>query len=79
MILSIWLLLFIYIIMKEKDRVLKKCPFCGGYARFGEDMRFHEKSQNFPKWYVLCNDCGIRTETATIPLVMKMWNQRTVI
>lgn len=63
--------------MKDNERVLKKCPFCGGYARFCEDMRFHEKKDSFPKWYVMCMGCNIRTPVADRTLVMKMWNERT--
>lgn len=63
--------------MKDIERVLKKCPFCGGYARFFEDMRFHEKPDSFPKWYVMCAECNVRTPTANRTLVMKMWNERT--
>lgn len=62
--------------MKDNERVLKKCPFCGGYARFCEDMRFHEKKDSFPKWYVMCVGCNIRTPVADRTLVMKMWNKR---
>ena len=62
--------------MKDNERVLKKCPFCGGYARFCEDMRFHEKKDSFPKWYVMCVGCNIRTPVADRTLVMKMWNER---
>lgn len=57
-------------------RVLKKCPFCGGNARYMEDMRFKEKKQDFPKWYVKCMQCGIGTDTATIPIITGMWNKR---
>ena len=66
-----------YIDMKDNERVLKKCPFCGGYARFCEDMRFHEKRDSFPKWYVMCMGCNIRTPVADRTLVIKMWNERT--
>ena len=62
--------------MKDNERVLKKCPFCGGYAMFCEDMRFHEKKDSFPKWYIQCSECGIRTQVATIEMVKKMWNNR---
>lgn len=54
------------------ERVLKQCPFCGGYARFCEDMRLREKPDGFPKWYVRCNDCGIRTVTTDRTTAMKM-------
>ena len=57
-------------------RVLKECPFCGGYARFCEDIRFREKSNEFPKWYVICDGCNIRTAIANRTTVMKMWNRR---
>ena len=63
--------------MKDNERVLKKCPFCGGCARFCEDMRFHEKKDSFPKWYVMCMGCNIRTPVADRTFVMKMWNERT--
>lgn len=62
--------------MKDGKRVLKKCPFCGGNARFYEDMRFHEKADSFPKWYIMCNECNIRTPDADRTLAMKLWNKR---
>lgn len=62
--------------MKYNERVLKRCPFCGGCAKFCEDMRFHEKMDSFPKWYVMCIECNIRTPVADKTLVMKMWNER---
>ena len=62
--------------MKDNERVLKRCPFCGNYARFNEDMRFHEKNENFPKWFVICNGCNVRTPTANIQTVMRIWNKR---
>ena len=62
--------------MKDEERVLKKCPFCGSYARFHEDRRFEDKRDDFPKWYISCNFCNIYTPTATREIVMKMWNRR---
>lgn len=59
-----------------KERVLKRCPFCGCYARFNEDMRFHTKNEDFPKWYIICNGCQVRTPVAKIETVMKIWNNR---
>lgn len=62
--------------MAKDERVLYRCPCCGGYARVFEDMRFMRKPYDFPKWYVCCRECGLRTPTATIDIVVKRWNRR---
>lgn len=58
------------------DKVLKPCPFCGGAAHVGEDMRFSMKSHDFPKWYIFCYGCGVRTPIADMANVVKIWNRR---
>lgn len=64
-------------IMKDSERVLKVCPFCGGYARFVEDERFSMKPETFSKWHVMCMKCRVRTpQSANIPTAMKIWNER---
>ena len=64
--------------MKQSDgeRVLKPCPFCGGYAQVGEDMRFASKPYDFPKWYVFCRECAVQTPIASIKMVVERWNKR---
>ena len=63
-----------------ESRVLKSCPFCGAYAMYCEDMRFFNvhptQPRMFPKWYVMCTGCQIRTPVADIPKVTKFWNRR---
>jgi len=65
----------------EEGRALERCPFCGAYAAYREDQRLTKakpiRPQYFPKWYVECQECGIRTPVADIPTVTKMWNKRT--
>lgn len=58
------------------EKTLELCPFCGGDARYEQDYRFVEKPKNFPKWFVICKRCGVRTPTATIPQVQAIWNNR---
>lgn len=58
------------------ENVLKECPFCGGNAKIIMDNRFENKSYNFPKWFIQCQQCGIRTTTAKIDYVVKKWNSR---
>ena len=58
------------------DRVLKPCPFCGFAGHVYEDARFSNCQYDFPKWYIECLGCGIRTPTAKIDLIVKVWNRR---
>ena len=55
---------------------LKRCPFCGDNARVVEDERFKEQSHDFPKWAIICLGCGVRTPTADMAYVVKIWNRR---
>ena len=55
---------------------LKPCPFCGSHAHVHEDQRFLAKKYNFPKWYIVCYGCGIRTPTVTMEQAVKFWNRR---
>ena len=59
------------------DYTLKFCPFCDGFPHLYEDQRFSHKCYDFPKWYIKCVSCGIRTPTATIEQVVKIWNRRS--
>lgn len=58
------------------DKTLKSCPFCGGAARYCMDQRFENKPENFPKWYVACKSCSMRTPVASLSYVQKLWNRR---
>ena len=62
--------------MKDIKRSLKKCPFCGGYAKVQMDYRFENKSHDFPKWYIECQECKTRTTVAYLNIVVKTWNSR---
>lgn len=55
---------------------LRKCPFCGSDAHVLEDQRFAQKPYNFPKWYIICKECGVQTPTANMYQVVKIWNKR---
>ena len=57
-------------------KVLKFCPFCGGAAHIWEDGRLTGKSHDFPKFYISCNGCGIRTPVGKLEQVVRMWNMR---
>ena len=57
-------------------RVSKSCPFCGGKGHIIEDDRFKDKNHDFPKWAVICFECGVRTPFADMATVVKMWNRR---
>lgn len=58
------------------NTILKRCPCCGNKARFLESARYERENDRFPKWYVQCSECGIRTQVATIEMVKNMWNNR---
>lgn len=55
---------------------IKHCPCCGGNASVYEDARFHAKPYDFPKWYIQCHDCGLRTPIGTTYQIVKIWNRR---
>ena len=57
--------------------VFKPCPFCGGAAHVFEDQRFSNKPYNFPKWYITCVGCGVKTPTAKMEQITEIWNRRT--
>ena len=61
-----------------ENRVLKKCPFCGACAKMYEDERFSFKPVSFPKWYIACIACKIRTPTTLKEDAVKRWNQRKI-
>ena len=62
----------------NKYTTLKPCPFCGAYrAYLVEDERLAKKGYDFPKWYIRCLSCGVRTPTARVDEVVKIWNRRT--
>ena len=56
---------------------LKPCPFCGNRGHVVEDERFKEQNHDFPKWIIICFGCGVRTPTAEMATVVKIWNRRT--
>lgn len=62
--------------MTLNEKTLKECPFCGANAKYEQDLRFEQASEDFPKWYVKCKKCGIKTPIATIPQVQALWNNR---
>lgn len=59
-------------------RELKPCPFCGACAKMYEDERFSFKPASFPKWYITCIACKIRTPTTLKEDAVKRWNQRKI-
>ena len=58
------------------ERMLKPCPCCGGFAHVLQDERFKEKNHDFPKWYIICQGCGVQTPIAEMSTVVKIWNRR---
>lgn len=60
----------------SNKKILKPCRFCGGNAQYEQDLQFVEKPENFPKWFVICKRCGVRTPTSTISHVQAIWNDR---
>lgn len=58
------------------ERVLKSCPFCDGFARVLQDERLKKKNHDFPKWYITCQECGVKTPIAEMSTVVKIWNRR---
>ena len=62
--------------MIMEGRALKSCPFCGKHAIYNQDQRFIDKPESFPKWYVICDGCNIRTPVADLRTVTTMWNSR---
>lgn len=59
------------------DHKLKLCPFCGGSAHVYEDQRFSFKGYNFPKWYIKCTGCDVRTPIAKMEQIVEIWNKRS--
>lgn len=55
---------------------LKRCPFCGGAGHVYEDGRLSNKPYGFPKWYIVCTGCGVKTPTAKMEQVVRIWNRR---
>lgn len=55
---------------------LKPCPFCGGAGHVYEDGRLSNKPYGFPKWYIICKGCGVKTPTAKMEQVVRIWNRR---
>lgn len=61
---------------KMVERELELCPFCGCAAHIWEDGRFSIKPYYFPKWYIECNGCHIRTPITYIEDAVGRWNKR---
>lgn len=61
------------------NKAIKLCPFCGGVAHVMEDQRFAYEPYDFPKWYIQCKGCGVRTPVAKIEQLVLLWNKRTEI
>ena len=59
-----------------KEKALKPCPFCGKDARVEEDLRFEQKPYDFPKYYVQCKGCHIRTKVGELRYAVERWNTR---
>ena len=59
-----------------ENKILKLCPFCGKGARVKEDLRFEQTSYNFPKYYVECKGCYIRTKVGKLRYAVERWNTR---
>lgn len=55
-----------YKIISELPR-LKPCPFCGSQAGYESDGEL---------WCVMCNKCGVQTDTGSEEEVTKLWNTR---
>ena len=55
---------------------LKQCPFCGASAFMWEVEESSNTSFYFPKWYIECGRCGIKTSTGNKDTVVKIWNRR---
>ena len=55
---------------------LEPCPFCGSAAHVWEDERLTGKPHNFPKYYILCNGCKVKTPIGTLEYVVRIWNRR---
>lgn len=61
---------------------LKRCPFCGGAARFGKGKRrmadtFYQKAGEWI-WEpsVGCNKCGFRRKFDSVIATIEWWNTR---
>jgi len=56
---------------------LKLCPFCGNVAHVWEDEKLTGMPYNFPKFYISCNGCKVKTPVGTLEHVVRIWNRRT--
>lgn len=62
--------------MKNSTKSFKPCPFCGCNAKVRLDQRFISKPYDFPKWYIQCESCHVRTPIATVKYCVDLWNKR---
>lgn len=64
---------------------LKRCPFCGGIARFGKcDDGYEIDDPNFGAEFVECSNCRTSTKLMfatkedVTPFLAELWNNRQI-
>ena len=56
--------------MKDNERVLKKCPFCGGKPYLEMTYDFMDE------WEVFCQKCFVSMRKRGIKNTIEAWNKR---